>query len=129
MLGTQENTDQVKYQLGVTYFIQNVQRSTTPYSFCSMLFWLFSLFKKVVIGKLDILIWFYLWANRQKQSSGGALLKRCCYKFCQIHRKTPLLESLFNKGAGPQNCNLIKKGLQQRCFSVNLVEFLRALFS
>ena len=31
----------------------------------------------------------------QKHSPGGVLLKRCSLKFRKIHRKTPVLESLF----------------------------------
>ena len=34
-----------------------------------------------------------------------------------IHRKTPVLESLFNEVAG---MNFIKKRLQQRCFPKNI---------
>ena len=43
--------------------------------------------------------------------------------------KTPGLESLFKKVAGPQSCNFIKKRLQNRCFSVKIAEFLRTHFS
>ena len=39
--------------------------------------------------------------------------------------KTPKLESLFNKNAGLKTCNLIKKSLQHRCFSVKFAKFLR----
>ena len=42
-----------------------------------------------------------------------------------IHRKTPALESLFNKAAGLLTCNLIKKRLQHRCFPVNIAKFLK----
>ena len=35
------------------------------------------------------------------------------------------MESLFNKIAGLQACNFIKKRLQQRCFLVNIAKFLR----
>ena len=38
--------------------------------------------------------------------------------FHNIHRKTPALGSLFNKG-----CNFIKKRLQRRCFPVNTASF------
>ena len=40
--------------------------------------------------------------------------KSCSEKFCNIHRKAPVLEFLFNK-----------KRLQRRCFSVNITKFLR----
>ena len=45
-----------------------------------------------------------------------------------IHRKTPVLDSLFNKVAGLQISNFIKKWLQHRCFPVNVANFLRTVF-
>ena len=42
--------------------------------------------------------------------------------------KTPVLESLFKKVAGPQACDFIKKRLQHRCFPVNVREFFKAPF-
>ena len=36
-----------------------------------------------------------------------------------------MLESLFNKVAGPQLYNFISKRLQHRCFAVKLAKFLR----
>ena len=42
--------------------------------------------------------------------------------------ETPVLESLFNKAAGLQVCNFIKKRLQHRCFPVIIAEFLRTPF-
>ena len=38
-------------------------------------------------------------------------------KFRNIHRKTPVLESLFNKVTGLQVCLFIRKRLQHKCFS------------
>ena len=35
-----------------------------------------------------------------------------------IHRKTPLIESLYHKVAELQASNFIKKRLQNRCFPV-----------
>ena len=46
-------------------------------------------------------------------------------KFCNIHRKAPVLESLFNKVIDPQVCNFIKKRRQCKCFHVNIVKLLR----
>ena len=43
--------------------------------------------------------------------------------------KTPVLESLFNKLAGLQACNFIKKRHQQRYFPVNFAKILRTPFS
>ena len=47
---------------------------------------------------------------------------------CNIHRKTPLLESLFNKYAGLKDYNFIKIRLQHGCFSVNIAKFLKNSF-
>ena len=38
------------------------------------------------------------------------------------------LDSLFNKVAGLQTCNFIKKRLQRSCFPVKFAKFLRTLF-
>ena len=40
-----------------------------------------------------------------------------------------VLKSLFNKVAGLQAWNFIKKRLQHSCFLVNIVKFLTALMS
>ena len=37
-----------------------------------------------------------------------------------------MLNSLLKKVAGRKVCNFVKKGLQHRCFSVNIAKFLRA---
>ena len=42
-----------------------------------------------------------------------------------FYRKTPVLESLFNKLAELKACNFIKKRLQHRCFPVKFAKFLR----
>ena len=42
------------------------------------------------------------------------------------YRKTSVLESLFNKVADLQDCNVIKMRLQHRCFSVNIAKYFRA---
>ena len=39
--------------------------------------------------------------------------------------KTPVLESLFNKAAGLQGFNFIKKKFRQGCFPVNIAKFLK----
>ena len=45
------------------------------------------------------------------------------YEYCSIHRKTPGLESLFNKVPSLQARNFIKKRLQHRSFSMNIAIF------
>ena len=51
------------------------------------------------------------------------------WNICNIHRKTPVLESLFNKAAGLEACKSIKRKLQRRYFPVNITKLLRTAFS
>ena len=53
------------------------------------------------------------------------IIKKRSWKFRNIHRKIPVLESLFNIVADDQDCNVIKKRLQHRCFFVNIAKSLR----
>ena len=47
-------------------------------------------------------------------------------KICNIHhKKTPVLQSIFNKVAEHKACSVIKKRLQHRCFPGNIAKFLR----
>ena len=47
-------------------------------------------------------------------------------KICNIHhKKTPVLESLFNKAAERKACSMIKKRLKHRCFPGNIAKSLR----
>ena len=46
-------------------------------------------------------------------------------KFTYIHRKTSVLESLFNKVAGLKASNFTKKRLQRSCFPVYIAKFWR----
>ena len=48
--------------------------------------------------------------------------------FCNVHKKTPVLEYLFNKIASLKVCNFIQKTLLHRCFPVNIVKYLRTAF-
>ena len=52
------------------------------------------------------------------------LQKKVFLKVHKFHRKTPVMESLINKAAGPQTCNLMKKILQHCCFPVKFATFL-----
>ena len=66
--------------------------------------------------------------KQQKQPFADALQNWCSEKFRNIRRKTPVLESLFNKGAGLMACNIIKKRLQDRYFPLNNAKLLRTAF-
>ena len=65
------------------------------------------------------------WGYFQKQPPKIICEKRCSRKIRQFHRKTLVLESLFNKAAGLKACNFIKARPQNRYFPVKLVKFLR----
>ena len=54
-----------------------------------------------------------------------SIKKSCPERFSNIHRKTPALESFFNKVIGLQTSCITEKRLQDRCFTVNIVIFLR----
>ena len=58
-----------------------------------------------------------------------APLENClCLKAVAHRNLTAVLESVFNKVAGLQACNFVKKRLQQRCNLVKFAKFLRILF-
>ena len=94
----------------------------------------------------------------QKQPPEMFYRKSCFLKFRNIHRKTPVFESPFNRFADfKKNCNFLKKGLQHRktpvleshfkkvaglearksmkrklqhrCFPMNIAKFLKTAFS
>ena len=54
--------------------------------------------------------------------------KRCSEQFHEIHRKTPVPESFFNKIADLRPATLLKKKLWHSCFPVNFAKFLRTHF-
>ena len=57
------------------------------------------------------------------------LKDRCCSsKIRKFYRKTPALESVFNKTAGLKVYNFIKKRLQLRFLPVKFVKFLKTSF-
>ena len=51
--------------------------------------------------------------------------EKCSKKLPKFARKTPVMKSLFNKVAGLQVCNFIRKRLQHRCFPAKVAKFLR----
>ena len=56
-----------------------------------------------------------------KQFPADVLQNTCTGKFWRIHKKTPVLESLFNKAPALDR-------LQQKCLSMNFVKFSRTPF-
>ena len=61
----------------------------------------------------------------QKQPPEVFCKKKVFLKLLQFHRKTPVLECLFNNVAGLEPCNFIKKILRHWCFPVKVAKFLR----
>ena len=59
-----------------------------------------------------------------KQAFENVLQNKCSYEIRKFYRKTPMLESLFNK----VHAVFIKKRLQHRCFLVKFFKFLRMSF-
>ena len=80
-----------------------------------------------------LLLCYHYTSGGLKASSKKAVLRQVFYKkklflnFCNINRKTPLLETLFNKVADLQAPNFIKKRPQHRCFPANIAKFLRTV--
>ena len=62
-------------------------------------------------------------AQFSEAATTNILQNRCSWKFFKFHKKTPVFEPLFNKIAGLESCNFIKKRLQRRCFPVKLWNF------
>ena len=60
--------------------------------------------------------------DTQKQPPEAFCKKGCSWNFDKFHRKTPVLESLFDKVAG---LNFIKKRLQRRCFPVKFAKIFQ----
>ena len=90
---------------------------------------------------LNIISWYFckhFWGIKRKLNIGSLkdlkhlfldiIHNRCSWKFRNIHRKTPVLEPLFNKVADLKACNCINKRLQHRCFFVNIAKFSRTAF-
>ena len=61
----------------------------------------------------------------EKQPPDVFCKNRYSEKIRKFHRKTPVLESLFNKVAGLRVCNFIKTRLQHSFFPVKFSNFLR----
>ena len=51
-------------------------------------------------------------------------IRKLFLKILQYTQETPVLESIFKKGADLYTCNFIKKRPQHRCFPVNIAKFL-----
>ena len=53
---------------------------------------------------------------------------RYCYKFCKIHRKTPVSEFLRNKVAGLQPAIYIKKETSAQVFTCEFCEIFQKIY-
>ena len=58
-----------------------------------------------------------------------ALLKRLLLRILQYSQEKNCVGISFNKVAGLDACNIIKKRLKNKCFFVNIAKFLRTVFS
>ena len=74
--------------------------------------------------------------NLEKQPPELVCTKRCSYRFCKFHRKTPVLDSSWRSPWSLfliklqvsilKACNFIKKKDSNSCFPVKFVKYLRA---
>ena len=63
-----------------------------------------------------------------RTSSSQMFFETDVLKVCNIHRKTPVLVSLFSKIASLEVFKFIKKRLQHRCLPANIANFLRQFY-
>ena len=68
-------------------------------------------------------IFFVVLERRLRRSHRNVLIKKLFLKSHNIHRKIPVLDSLFNKKDFTKN--FIEKILKHKCFPVNVAKFLR----
>ena len=66
--------------------------------------------------------------SHQRCSVKKAALTNSTIFHIYIYRKTPVLESLFEKIARLMACNFIKKRLQHRCFPVNMAKIFNSTY-
>ena len=88
----------------------------TQTTILSKLFVIFNVHRQTVLYYVNMSI---KKNNRFQMFLKGSVLKN----FRNILKKTPLLESLFNKFVSLQDCNFIQNRLQHRCFPVNVPKF------
>ena len=87
--------------LVLLYFLRHILKAAEHQKFLK--YWIkwmdgFNQCSKLRLFRPDEAVLFYL--NPLKSITGGVLWKKRLWKFHSIHRKTPVLESLFNKVAG-----------------------------
>ena len=70
--------------------------------------------------------------SKNRSSPPEVSCKKCSWRYCKIHKKTPVLELwfefLFNKVACLKACKFIQKRLPHRYFQVNFAKSLTAKF-
>ena len=81
------------------------------------MFFIFNLLDPLFRLSLYRIVFFLLYFNLRKQPPEIFCRKRCLQKLRKFHRKTPVLESLFNKVAGLRAWNFIQNRLQHRKFA------------
>ena len=71
-------------------------------------------------------MWF--WFQKYRSSCSQIYFRTGVLKFCNVHRKIPVLGFLFNKYLDFKACSFIKKRLQRRCFPVKFAKILSTPF-
>ena len=94
-------------------------------------------FQPVTLFKRSILQRCFLWIfkNFQEQhfiehlQAAARCVKKVSLKILYISLGNTCVRVIFNKVTGLQSANVLKKGLQHRCFPIIFAEFLREPFS
>ena len=83
----------------------------------------------IIYGFVSQLSLHYYWyCYSQKQSSGGALRKRCSNKFRKFHKKTPALKTRFYWSYRSTEFNFIKKEITPQMFFCEFWEISHKTF-
>ena len=109
----------------VLFFKLEKRSYLTKYIYDYFLFYHFSIIcMQDVSSEITFIFWKSVINISPKYSE--AAVPRCSSR--SVFLLPPALESLFNRAADLQACNLIKKRLKHRCFPVNTAKFLRTAF-
>ena len=117
------------------FLIKHVWKSASVYTssiFVYKLEWLserplssWSVYHSYRIRKRILILLPYWKASRYLTLYQKCSLKKLFLKICNIHRKTPVLESLIHEVPGIQSYKFTKERPQYRCFPVNIAIFLK----
>ena len=101
--------------------VNNKDSRTTSLTSTMSLFWCFYCW--IWTSKYWMVSW-----PMEKQSLADVLQKTFLQRFCNIYRKTSVLESLLSNVVCLKAYNFIKKRLHQRCFPCEIYKMFQIIF-